>query len=380
MKRFIRRWLLPVFLCMALALGLSACGGKDEQPVETETGGTAGTLSGSKGEKDSGAGVPSGGGKETTGADLESAEASLNLLYDAMAFDDQYAGAVAYLGYREQGDPAPLSHWLVENCAGLVEAMPFLLHVPAECILGACWGDLFCIVPRDETTMLTVDHITWVSSNFEVGSVADEVLYQAKSAQPVLIFKTLDDSHLLPDVHITLEPDDGPICGWFPEVDEYGIPGIPGEPDAPLLMDFGVWGYVTGLDQPGDQEPPWDVRWVPPTAWELAYTSWSYKHWDIEISWGDSDNPYYEGIINLYQQPEDGQAYTLAYTGIWRMENGCLRLEIFDGTGGSVTGSFPVRIDPTGDYLCMEQDGETGVCPPFFGEETICIDLTRSYG
>ena len=53
-----------------------------------------------------------------------------------MAFDDQYAGAVAYLGYREQGDSTPLSDWLWENCAGLVEAMPFLLHIPAEHILG----------------------------------------------------------------------------------------------------------------------------------------------------------------------------------------------------------------------------------------------------
>lgn len=49
-------------------------------------------------------------------------------------------------------------------------------------------------------------------------------------------------------------------------------------------------------------------------------------------------------------------------------------------SGGSVSGSFPVRMDPTGEYLYIEQDWETGVCPPFFGEETYCIDLTRSYG
>ena len=91
------------------------------------------------------------------------AEESLNLLYDAMAYDDQYAGAVAYLGYRKQGDSTPLSGWLVENCAGLVEAMPFLLHIPAERILGAGWGDLFCIVPQDENTSLAVNHVIWES-------------------------------------------------------------------------------------------------------------------------------------------------------------------------------------------------------------------------
>ena len=380
MKHLIRCRFFPAFLCMVLALGLTACGGKEARPVETETGSTAGTLTGSKGGKDSEAGMPSGSVEETSEVNPKLAEKSLKLLYNAMAYNGQYAGAVAYLGYREQGDSTPLSHWLVENCTGLVEAMPFLLYIPAERILGAGYGDLFCIVPRDETTMLTVEHITWVPSQYEVGEVTDEVLYQTKSAQPVLIFKNLDDSHPLPDVHIILEADNGPTCAWFPEVDEYCIPRIPGDPDAPSLMDFGIWGYVTGLDYPEDWEPPGDVRWDPPTAWELAYTSWACEHWDIEISWGDSDNPDYEGIVNLYQQPEDGLEYVLAYTGVWRMESGCLCLELSDGMGGCISGSFPVRIDPTGEYLCIEQDWETGVCPPFFGEETYGIDLIHSYG
>ena len=137
---------------------------------------------------------------------------------------------------------------------------------------------------------------------------------------------------------------------------------------------------MTGLDYPDDWEFPGDIRWDPPTAWELAYTNWSCEHWDMEISWGDSGDPDYEGIVNLYQQPEDRQEYTLAYTGVWRMESGCLCLELSDGMGGSVSGSFPVRMDPAGEYLYIEQDWETGVCPPFFGAETNCIDLMRTYG
>ena len=72
--------------------------------------------------------------------------------------------------------------------------------------------------------------------------IEDEVLYQTKSARPVLIFKKLDDLPALPDIHITLEMANGLMCGWFPEVDENGIPGIPGAPDIPQLMDFGIWG------------------------------------------------------------------------------------------------------------------------------------------
>ena len=379
MKRLIRCRVLAVFLCIALALGLTACGGKETPPVETETGGTAGALSGSKGEKDSGVSVPSGSGGEVAGVDPELAEKSLELLYGAMAFDDQYAGAVAYLGYREQGDSTPLSDWLVENCAGLTEAMPFLLHVPAEHILGPGYGDLFCIVPRDETTMLTVEHITWVPSQFEVGEVTEAVLYQAKSAQPVLIFKNLDDSHPLPDVHITLEPDNGPMCEWFPDVDEYDALSIPGYPENPILLDFAIWGDVTGLDYPDDWEFPGDIRWDPPTAWELAYTNWSCEHWDMEISWGDSD-PDYSGRIDLYHQPEDGQEYAYSYSGIWRMEGDCLHLDLSDGAGTRMSGSFPVLIDPSGESLHIQQDRETGVCPPFFGEGMTCMDLIRAYG
>ena len=69
MKHFIQRRFFPVFLCMALALSLTACGGRGNQPAGDKTGDTAGTLSGSKGEKDSGAGVASGSGEETAEAD-----------------------------------------------------------------------------------------------------------------------------------------------------------------------------------------------------------------------------------------------------------------------------------------------------------------------
>ena len=41
--------------------------------------------------------------------------------------------------------------------------MPFLLEIPNNCILGAGYGDLYCIVPRDENTSLAVNHVTWES-------------------------------------------------------------------------------------------------------------------------------------------------------------------------------------------------------------------------
>ncbi|MBM6722664.1 hypothetical protein [Pseudoflavonifractor phocaeensis] len=380
MKHLLQRRLLPVFLCMMLALGLTACGGKDAQPVETETGSTAGTLSGSKGEKDNRVETPSGSGEVTAEVDPKLAEESLNLLYDAIAFDDQYAGAVAYLGYKEQGDAAPLSDWLWENCAGLVEAMPFLLNIPAEHILGPGYGDLFCIVPRDKNTSLAVNHVTWESLGNGVWPVPGEVLYREECAQSVLIFVNYEQWRDEPDTEIVLVTNDGVEVKWLPLTDEYGIPIVPtGENYLPMLMDFGIWGYVTGLDYPEDWEPSGDDWWLPPTDWGLAYTNWTCEQWYMEFGWGDSD-PDYSGRIDLYHQPEDGQEYAYSYSGIWRMEGDCLYLDLSDGAGTRMSGSFPVLIDPSGESLHIQQDRETGVCPPFFGEGMTCMELIRAYG
>lgn len=155
------------------------------------------------------------------------------------------------------------------------------------------------------------------------------------------------------------------------------LSGSKGEKDSgenylPMLMDFGIWGDVTGLDYPED----W---WLSPTDWGLAYTNWTCEHWYMEFGWGDSD-PDYSGRIDLYHQLEDGQEYAYSYSGIWRMEGDCLYLDLSDGAGTRMSGSFPVLTDPSGGSLHIQQDRETGVCPPFFGEGMTCMDLIRAYG
>ena len=141
MKHFIQRRFFPVFLCMALALSLTACGGRGNQPAGDKTGDTAGTLSGSKGEKDSGAGVASGSGEETAEADLESAEASLDLLYDAMAFGSGLPGLPGAGGFHADGGLAggelcriDRGDALSATCTGRTYPWPglrrFILHRP----------------------------------------------------------------------------------------------------------------------------------------------------------------------------------------------------------------------------------------------------------
>lgn len=96
--------------------------------------------------------------------DGEQAQAAMALLRECMENEPQIALAAACLGYREADDSTPLTDWLWVNSPGLMEEMPFIQTIPEDRILGAGYGDLYCLVPRDENTTLAVNHVTWEST------------------------------------------------------------------------------------------------------------------------------------------------------------------------------------------------------------------------
>ena len=133
MKRVVLHRFLPALLGVAMTLGLAACGADEPPSLEMESTGLEELFSAGKtvpGEDreitdassgdpgpDGAADTPSGGQADpedvpAPAADPEPAQESLTLLYEIMAWDDDFAGAVAYLGYREQGDSSPLSDWV----------------------------------------------------------------------------------------------------------------------------------------------------------------------------------------------------------------------------------------------------------------------------
>lgn len=154
---------------------------------------------------------------------------------------------------------------------------------------------------------------------------------------------------------------------------------------APLVMDFTLFGDVTGLDYWGDPdswEPTGDDWWVPPTEEGLADTCWVCDGWSLNLLGGGGD-PNCAGIAELYCQFEDGQEYQLLYSGVWRMVDDCLQLIVSTGAGNlpsDASGVFPVLIDPSGDYLHIQQDRDNGMRPPFFDNDMSSMELIRSYG
>ena len=145
-----------------------------------------------------------------------------------------------------------------------------------------------------------------------------------------------------------------------------------------MLMDFGVFGAATGIDYPEDWEPAGDDWWLPPTDLGLADSTWVCDDWMMDLRYGGCD-PDYAGIAELYHRFEDNVEMTQVYSGVWRMEDDCLRLDLSAGVGTSLSGSFPILISPSGEEMHFQRS-RSGEGVPFLPDGIDAIELTRSCG
>ena len=365
MKSLTAHRVAVIFLSLMMALLLAACG---KQPVEHPTG-EIGKLPEVRSDREK-----NGDNVAAPESDPGKSAASLALLQECMTGEEQIAGAVAYLGYRGPWVTDPLTSWLRENCAGLTEELPFLLEIPEERILGAGYGDLYCIIPRDESTSLAVNHVTWESQGNGVWPVTDEVLYREEYAQPVLVFVNCEEWPDEPDTEISLVASQGLEVSWCPLTDAYGCPIVPTGVDyAPMLMVL-----ANSSDSTEQSEPAGDDWWLPPTDVGLADTTWVCDGWMMDLHDGGCDSDY-AGIAELYRRFEDNAVLTRAYTGVWRMEDDCLYLAFFSEDGDALSGSFPILISPSGEEMVFQRS-RSGEGVPFLPDDMDSIDLTRSYG
>lgn len=363
MKQILMRRICAAILCPILLLGLAGCGKGSGSTPNGGDGTLAKPLSDSKKP-----GKPSVDGEETANG----AESLVRVRGD-LEYDGRLTGAAAYLGLREKGNSTDLTDWLRENCADLTSELPFLLEIPSERVLGAGYGKIFCIVPRDENTSLAVNHVTWQMMGNGLHPVADEVLYREEYAEPVLVFVDPEE----PDKEVNLVTNDGVVLCWYPQEDGYGNLFLPtDEAGAPMLYDFAIYGYVTGLDYPEGWEPSGDDWWWPPTELGLADTSWLCDSWVLELRGGDAD-PAYAGTAGLYYSPAG--YIKQDYFGVWRMEDDCLYLKLSADSGDAIDASFPILISPSGEDLYFQRS-RTGAGIPFLPDGMDSVGLVLGAG
>ena len=297
--------------------------------------------------------------------DGEQAQAAMALLREYMENEPQIALAAACLGQREAEDSTPLTDWLWVNSPGLMEKMPFIQTIPEDCILGAGYGVLYCLVPRDDNTTLAVNHVTWESTGNGVWPEVDEVLYRDEYAQPVLVFVGYDfmdeNDKRWSDIQISAVAGNGAEVVWYPDCyPESFIINAPIDEDYnPLIL---VLDNLT-TDAPDNWENG-DDNWAAPTEIELANTYWyGSGEWYMMLWLDEFSDQYYNKRVDIFQT---GGAQ---YSGIWEMDGECLYIQVVDGVGNVTEGRYPVTISPSGKDLYICEDPKNGVRPVFFGEE-----------
>ena len=197
---------------------------------------------------------------------------------------------------------------------------------------------------------------------------AVEVLYREEYAEPVLVFVDPEE----PDKEVNLVTNDGVAAIWYPQEDGYGNLILPtDETGAPMLYDFAIYGYTTGLDYPEGWEPSGDDWWWPPTELGLADTSWLCDSWVLELRGGDA-GPEYAGTADLYYAPAG--YIKQDYLGVWRMEDDCLYLKLSADSGDEIDASFPILISPSGEDLYFQRS-RTGAGIPFLSDGTDSVGL-----
>lgn len=305
--------------------------------------------------------------------------------------------AVAHLGRTESawnGDGRAL---LEKLCPDQLKKWPFLGEIPKERIIGA-YGDLYCIVPKEETSSLAVNQMTWVLENDEWKAETDQVLYRSESGTPVLLFCNEEGYLDSTDAEVWVTDADGRVIRWEPVfLDGIFVPLPTDGKGHYAARDFTSYGpeepedYQAWLSEPG---------WYVPVKEELSDTEWMAQVFPSDGKaasytlslFGNADGySDYDGEANLYWCYGGDWEMQEEYSGWWsfaeRDGKAFLRLDL--GRTGGIQyregeewkfscKEYPVlRHEETGHLLLLKGNGEDIL--PFWKENQPFVILGAPY-
>lgn len=206
----------------------------------------------------------------TDAEESEAQDASLVSLRQAMVETPQLF-AVAYLGYPESIDPdvqADPFAIMQENAPRLCDDLPFLTGIPRERIVGET-GELYCIVPLDESATVAVSTGYWDEENQQY--IYDNILYSSDSGDPILLF--CNGAGWEPDTQLYISGPSGEVF-WYPQTDDTGCAmPLHNESGEALFFDFS--SYHEMLTAKHRQLK--NAQWVTPTAEMLCGSAWQWE-------------------------------------------------------------------------------------------------------
>lgn len=302
----------------------------------------------------------------------EAAQASLEELY---ANGSEKMFAAAYLGYWEEGDDSELVEWLYNNYPLMPALWPFLEEIPAEDVIGE-YGDLYCVVPLDESVAFTVKGVEWeLLGNGTMAHYSDP-LYYAEIGRPFLMYVNYGQWKDETDLTLETVESDGFVGTWFPSYSEET-----GRIEDYYWVEREVLDFALLYDIGYNVDTPMgDMEWLPPTDLGLGDTVWySENGWALQFAY-DENAESGSGGVALYEPLPDGDDVVLSRycQGVWWMEGDSVYIDAYNDRGEMVGGLFPILISPSGEQLIMKQ-ADDGTVPPFFEEgqtETVLIFST----
>ena len=337
-------------------------------------------------------------------ASLQSDASLLELRAQMDAMDGAYVHfTAAYLGYVgglfEDGFEKSFPIWLEETNPRQLEKYPFLREIDENHIIGRA-GHLYCIVPHDENASVAVNRIHWDPDAMDY--VQDEVVYRMESGEPILLFANLDGNEYAADTEVTIVPENGQSCTWYPSWDIEDRLFVPIYDNGdPCALDFTVYADL-GVGDFGE----WMANgWLGPTALGLAGSAdMGGQLWCVETMAQDGRSAFC--LLTFYPGDETGGEVTLdwsyegqldeyeeQWSGWWTIQTALdqpsyVTLDLsrvgganYDTVDGPyyLSETYPVMIAPSGESLILAA-GDHGIALPGLPESTLYIEFLLAMG
>lgn len=277
-------------------------------------------------------------------------DASLEQLRQSMA--DEQMMAVIYFGCVDYLNETATHDLMPALSPSACEKYPFVNDITDGRIIGDSYGDLFCIIPRDEGSTVAINRM-YIDEygNFDYG----EVIYRSEVGEPVLLY--CNNSAFEADTQVNITDSQGNISTWYPSTDDHnGIAQIYNDDDSELICDLTSYNDLLRYKYDRMQ----DEGWYAPTAEQLLDTSWEGQDYLSDGSIAQYYLDIFENTVNVQWNDgidADGHTY---YDAEWSftVEDGIALLTIdFREFAGECTYAILLSDDETMMYTAMDFTG-----------------------